>query len=105
MDESEYHEKSILPLSRLLEFAEGLEEKHEIMAELGEGILSITMPDGREYVINKHTPSRQIWVSSPYSGAGYFEFDGKEWMPKRAEAAKGRKLEDFIISEIQANLV
>ena len=104
MDESEYHEKSIIPLIALLEFAEGLEDNYQIEAELEEGILSIIMPDSREYVINKHTPSRQIWVSSPYSGAGYFEYDGKNWVPKRAPAAQGRKLEDFITLEIKAHL-
>lgn len=91
-------------MQELLEFVEGLEEQHDIEGELEEGILAVTMPDGREYVINKHTPSRQIWVSSPYSGAGYFEFGGGKWLPKRAEAAKGRDLIEFIKAEIISHL-
>jgi len=104
MDETEYHIAATPPLQELLEFAEGLESGHEIEAELEEGILSVVMPDAREYIINKHTPSRQIWVSSPYSGAGYFEFDGAKWMPKRAAAAEGRDLQSFIKAEILSHL-
>ena len=104
MDETEYHRLSIIPLRELLEFAEKLEENSAIEAELEEGILSITMPDDKEYVINKHTPSRQIWVSSPYSGAAYFEYDGAAWVPKRAAAAAGKGLVEFIKTEINSKL-
>ena len=104
MDETEYHSHAIIPLQELLEMVEVLEEKHKIEAELEEGVLAIIMPDGKEYVINKHTPSRQIWVSSPYSGAGYFEYDGTNWGPKRAVAAQGRNLVEFITAEIKSHL-
>ena len=104
MDETEYHTRAIIPLQQLLEFVEGLEEKSEIQGELEEGVLSIIMPDDKEYVINKHTPSRQIWVSSPYSGAAYFEFDGTNWAPKRAPAAQGRDLVAFIKQEVTSHL-
>ena len=104
MDETEFHALSIIPLQELLEFVEGLEEKSKIEGEMEVGVLSVTMPDGREFVINKHTPSRQIWVSSPYSGAGYFEYDGAVWAPKRAPAAEGRELIGFIKAEINSHL-
>lgn len=104
MDETEYHIAATPALQELLEFCEDLENKFDIEAELEEGILSVTMPDDREYVINKHTPSRQIWVSSPYSGAGYFEFNGSKWMPKRSSAAQGRDLKSFIKAEIKSHL-
>ena len=104
MDETEYHALSIIPLQQLLEFVEGLEEKYSIEGELEEGVLSVIMPDDREFVINKHTPSRQIWVSSPYSGAAYFEYDGAKWAPKRALAAGGRDVVTFIKDEIMSKL-
>lgn len=40
--------------------------------EYQDGVLTITLEDERQYVINRHTPSRQIWLSSPLSGAGHF---------------------------------
>lgn len=40
--------------------------------EMNGGILQIELPDGGAYVINKHAPNREIWVSSPSSGAWHF---------------------------------
>ena len=40
--------------------------------EMNGGILQIELPDGGAYVINKHAPNREIWVSSPKSGAWHF---------------------------------
>lgn len=91
-------------MQELLEFAEELEQNFELEPELESGVLSIIMPDEREYIINKHTPSRQIWVSSPYSGAAYFEYQGGEWRPKRAPSANGRALIQFIRDEIRTQL-
>jgi frataxin len=104
LDETIFHENSEKALNQLLEFAENLENTHEIEVNLDSGVLSIIMPDDKEYIINKHTPSRQIWVSSPYSGAGYFEFNQNNWVPKRSDAAKGKSLHAFISEEIMLHL-
>ena len=104
MEESDYHIEADKALDDLLEFLEKSEESYDIEPELESGVLSVIMPDDSEYVINKHTPSRQIWVSSPFTGAGYFEFDGKNWLPKRSEAAQGQSLFNFITSEITKKL-
>ncbi len=40
--------------------------------EMSGGILHIELPDGGAYVVNKHGPNREIWVSSPISGAWHF---------------------------------
>lgn len=55
----------------------------QIDAELGDvadvdlrgGILTVALDDGRQYVINKHAANRQIWMSSPVSGASHYEHD------------------------------
>ena len=52
------------------------------------GILQIELPDGGAYVVNKHTPNRQIWVSSPKSGAWHLRrffnrCDGGNWRSTR----------------------
>ena len=39
------------------------------------GILNIELEDGRQYVINKHAPNMQIWMSSPFSGATHYAYD------------------------------
>ncbi|NJO33450.1 MAG: hypothetical protein HC869_10170 [Rhodospirillales bacterium] len=35
--------------------------------EMSGGILQIELPDGGAYVVNKHAPNREIWLSSPKS--------------------------------------
>ena len=39
------------------------------------GIVTIELEDGRQYVINKHSASQEIWVSSPVSGAAHYAFN------------------------------
>jgi frataxin len=56
--------------------------------EMTGGILQIELPDGGAYVINKHGPNREIWVSSPKSGAWHFgsvqsEGNGETWRSTR----------------------
>lgn len=43
-------------------------------AELQGGILTVDGEDGT-WVVNKHAPTQQIWVSSPKSGARHYAFD------------------------------
>jgi len=51
------------------------------------GILTVELEDGRQYVINKHAPNKQIWLSSPISGAAHFEYDGQAWVSTRGGEA------------------
>ena len=39
------------------------------------GILQVELPDGGTYVINRHAPNREVWMSSPKSGAWHFAAD------------------------------
>jgi len=43
-------------------------------AELQGGILTVDGDEGT-WVVNKHAPTRQIWVSSPKSGARHYAFE------------------------------
>ncbi len=49
------------------------------------GILTIELESGGQYVINKQSPNREIWMSSPLSGAKHFYFDDekKSWVDTR----------------------
>lgn len=101
MDESFYHKEADKELAKLLEYAEMLEEDFDAEVELDSGVLTLTLPNKRQYVINKHTPSRQIWVSSPVSGAGYFEYMDGKWLPKRIQTSTEADLETFLKSELK----
>ena len=52
---------------------ESLEEEIED-AELQGGVLTVDADEGT-WVVNKHAPTRQIWLSSPKSGARHYAFD------------------------------
>lgn len=56
----------------------------DIDAELQGGILTLSLEGGGQYVINKHTPNRQIWMSSPVSGASHYDFADGQWLSTRA---------------------
>jgi frataxin len=47
-------------------------------AELQGGVLTVdgdAKSGGGTWIVNKHAPTRQIWLSSPVSGARHYAFD------------------------------
>jgi len=54
--------------------------------DLEGGILTVELEDGRQYVINKHTASQEIWVSSPLSGAAHYghNVEAGAWIATRS---------------------
>ena len=77
MDETRFNIIAAEELATIADTLESIDNEGMLDIELHDGILSIKLEDGREYVINKHTPTRKIWVSSPLSGASYFSYDEK----------------------------
>lgn len=51
--------------------------------DFADGVLRITLPDGKVFVINRQRPNRQIWLSSPVSGA--WHFDAPDWKATRSD--------------------
>ena len=54
-------------------------------AELQGGILTVDGDAKGTWVVNKHAPTRQIWLSSPKSGARHYAFDAPsgQWKDTR----------------------
>lgn len=72
MEESRFHAVADALLHRLVD---ELEACDALDVDLQGGIATIETEDGGQYVINKHAPTRQLWLSSPSSGAWHFEYD------------------------------
>ena len=74
--------------------------------DLEGGILTVELEDGGTYVINKHAPTRQIWVSSPASGATHFARDqsSDRWIDTRSGRDLARMLRDEIRAATGADL-
>lgn len=99
MDESAFEAAAETTLTRLYTVIdETLAD--EVDAELRGGILTLELEDGRQYVINKHAPSKQIWLSSPVSGAAHFDYDAssKSWRSTRG----GPPLAERLAGELKA---
>jgi len=69
-------------LQRLLTGLEAMADRHQqagaagdYEVDWGNDVLTLTLPNGRQYVINKHRASQQIWVSSPVSGGWHFAWN------------------------------
>jgi len=73
MDESAFETLADRTLADLQTRIEDALEDADV--DLRGGILTVELDDGRQYVINKHLPNRQIWLSSPVSGAAHFTHD------------------------------
>ena len=58
---------------------ETLDEDVEAEISFASGVLTLKLPPHGTWVINKQTPNRQLWWSSPLSGPKRFEFDGVLW--------------------------
>ncbi|EFX65222.1 hypothetical protein DAPPUDRAFT_333409 [Daphnia pulex] len=59
-----------------------LEEKYpsEFDVSLSNGVLTIQLGQHGTYVINKQTPNRQIWLSSPTSGPKRYDYINRHWV-------------------------
>lgn len=55
----------------------------QVDADLQAGILTLALADGGQYIINKHAPNREIWMSSPVSGATHFAYVDDAWVSTR----------------------
>lgn len=43
-------------------------------ADIEAEILTVVLPDRRQFIVNKNAHLSQIWLSSPISGAWHFEY-------------------------------
>lgn len=101
MQEASFHRLADQTLDTLMQQIESADWADEVDIDLIQGILTITLEDSRkQFVISKHAPSKQLWLSSPISGGLHFSFQETEnrWMCKNME------LSGHITTEIKALL-
>lgn len=85
LDETAYERLAEETLDALAEFFEDLADKPYTLKDydvsFGDGVLTIKLGgDLGTYVINKQTPNKQIWLSSPSSGPKRYDWTGKNWV-------------------------
>lgn len=78
MQEDEYNKLANSTIHDLLEKLEEYGDSVDIDGydvDYGNEVLTLKLGDLGTYVINKQTPNRQIWMSSPVSGPSRFDWD------------------------------
>lgn len=81
-DLNSYHQASDDLLENLTERLEDAIQHENTDILLNNGVLTIKIDDNNTYVINKQTPNRQIWLSSPVSGPRRFDFANGCWVDR-----------------------
>ena len=97
MDNSQFESLADATLARLQAAVEAAPGGN-LDAELVGGILTIEIESGGQFLLNKHGPNRQIWLSSPVSGAWHFAWseDDQAWISTRG----GERLEELLGREL-----
>ncbi|XP_022697401.1 frataxin, mitochondrial-like isoform X2 [Varroa jacobsoni] len=99
MSEFEYDKVCKVSLENLCEYFEKLlEEVTDADVNLSDGVLTVMLGQNHgTYVINKQTPNRQIWLSSPISGPKRYDYIDSEWIYKH----DGRSLNALLTQEMR----
>ncbi|WP_439815297.1 iron donor protein CyaY [Zavarzinia sp. CC-PAN008] len=83
-DESSFKTQANAVLEAWASVVDAIEDETGIEAELSDGVLSIVHPDRRTIILNRHLPSRQLWLSAPVSGAAHYARDAEgRWRSTR----------------------
>uniref|UniRef100_A0A673UNG0 Frataxin, mitochondrial n=1 Tax=Suricata suricatta TaxID=37032 RepID=A0A673UNG0_SURSU len=101
LDETTYERLAEETLDSLAEFFEDLADKPYTLEDydvsFGSGVLTVKLGgDLGTYVINKQTPNKQIWLSSPSSGPKRYDWTGESWV----YAHDGVSLHELLAAEL-----
>ena len=99
MDERDFDRMADGVIQRLMEALEDQVPDAEI--DLEGGILTVVLADVGSYLINKHRPNREIWLSSPKSGAWHFAHDPEAgWISTRIVEGERPNLHRLLADEM-----
>jgi len=95
--EADYHSVADDTLNAIQDAVEEALESNDSVSEEYEitnasGVLTIKLPPHGTWVLNKQTPNRQIWWSSPLSGPKRFEFVDENWISTKDDVLLGPAL-------------
>lgn len=98
LSSNDYEEIVDETLESLTDAFEILLEKHKLSSDVtySNGVLTVELDKYGTYVINKQTPNKQIWLSSPFTGPKRYDFLNRTWIYKH----DGISLHDLLNKEI-----
>jgi frataxin len=74
--------------------------RDDVEVDLEGGVLTVEVDGVGTYVLNKHGPMKQLWLSSPKSGAHHFAWSGARWESTRG----GADLASLLAAELGVTL-
>lgn len=88
LEEDEYHKLADATIHDLQERFEEYGDSIEVDGfdiDYGNQVLTVKLGNLGTYVLNKQTPNRQLWLSSPMSGPSRFDWDrsSQAWVYRR----------------------
>ncbi|MBS0271615.1 MAG: iron donor protein CyaY [Proteobacteria bacterium] len=89
-----FHQDSQHALEKVADFFETSWPQADV--DLLEEALTVTLSSGQQYLLNKHGVTRQIWLSSPFTGAHHFYHKGEEWVCTRTNVS----LSELLLNEL-----
>ncbi len=98
LDEQAFEAVAEAALGRIESVLE--DEADDLEVDRQGGVLTIETADGATFVLNKHAPLCQLWLSSPVSGASHYDYDAdrKRWISTRG----GADLSDVLSHDLSA---
>lgn len=88
-------------LGRLTGMVEALDSEDVLEIDQSSGMLTIELPSGKQFVLNRQIPTRQIWLSSPLSGGLRFDYDEDSMVWKLPD---GRRLDTLLKADLETLL-
>ena len=80
MNESEFHQRID---AMLLAIEEAIDESgSDLDYENAAGILTLTLENGSQIIINRQTPIKQLWLAAR-NGGYHFDWNGENWVADR----------------------
>lgn len=101
MDETVFHRLTKAFFTMISDALEEADAQGIIELESQEGVMSVSLPGGRQYVLSKHAPTRQLWLSSPVSGGLHFSYSSPCGEEGRWILPDGRRLEEVLAQELR----
>ena len=82
LSELDYETVAEETLESLTDTFESLLDKQKLLSDVtySNGVLTVELDQHGSYVINKQTPNKQIWLSSPISGPKRYDFHHQTWI-------------------------
>jgi frataxin len=97
MKESDFHRLADHWLTTAADVLEEADASGSLDVEYQNGALTVICPSKKTFVISKHAPTQQLWLSSPISGGLHFSYTDSHWA-----LADGRILDTLLSKELQA---